>query len=516
MNVWIITTGSSDVQLKNNRWNTLCSKVRSELGTSRQFSCSESEQTGKKLWRYPSRAMGIVYGQALAKYYNDLDFPLLNSFSGYLKKEQIELNQIIVLLTDQSDVISAVNKGKPSHPYWQDTCTLKPILQHYLNIAFPDVVMDSDRYFPVLKPKSGSVGLDDWNEVLKLVQQELKKLDIPEDATVYVSHQAGTPAISSAVQFSSLARFRNNVQFLVSNEYSQTSEKIHNSNYLGAIQLQEAKALLERHDYTGVRDILGLTNTVPSSFQEKRIKYLLDAGEQWNFAEFLKFKKIVVDRKLLSLKNFPWYQSGYESVYLAWVRLEQGSTVDALFHSFRAAEGTVIKWAEKCYSSHVVKDSKYGLQIKLSICQELPDYFNALSDNLQANFQKRGKLGLYGDQLYELLKQARPDWENHPDIKIVWEVAKKERNNCFHRLEGLQESEVFDAWDTKSKDDWKNRILSCINFIAKEHLPQQEEFTSLEEASLMAKVHDELVESIARYELQTSTKAPNTTKKPGF
>ena len=147
MNIWIITTGSSDVQLKNkDRWHTLHSKVRSELGTSKQFSCSESEQSGKKLWRYPSRAMGIVYGQALAEHYEDLDFPLLNSFSDYLKEEQIELNQIIVLLTDQSDVVSAANKGKPSHPYWQDTCTLKPILQHYLNIAFPDVVMDSDRY----------------------------------------------------------------------------------------------------------------------------------------------------------------------------------------------------------------------------------------------------------------------------------------------------------------------------------------------------------------------------------
>jgi len=504
MNVWIITTGSSDVQLKNkDRWNALHSKALSQLGTSKQFSFIESEQSGKKLWRYPSRAMGIVYGQALAEHYKDLEFPLVNSFSGYLKKEQIELNRIIVLLTDQSDVVSAANKDKPSHPYWQDTCTLKPILEHYLNIAFADVVMDSDRDFIVLKPNSGSAGLDDWNEVLNLVQQEFIKLDIPEDATVYVSHQAGTPAISSAVQFSSLARFRTNVQFLVSNEYSQETRPISRSNYLGAIQLQEAKALLERHDYAGVRDILGLTNTAPSNSQEKRIKYLLDAGEQWNFAEFHKFKKIVVDRKLLSVNNFLWYQSGYESAYLALVRLEQGNTVEALFHSFRAVEGTVIKWAEKRYSSHIVKDPQYGVQVKKSICQELPGYFNALSSTMQTNFERRGKIGLYGDQLYELLKQARPDWKSHPDIKIVWEVAKKERNNCFHRLEGLQESEVFDAWDTKTKNDWKQRILSCINFIAKEHLPQQEEFTSLEDASLMAKVHDELVNAIAHYELQT-------------
>jgi hypothetical protein len=36
--------------------------------------------------------------------------------------------------------------------------------------------------------------------------------------------------------------------------------------------------------------------------------------------------------------------------------------------------------------------------------------------------------------------------------------------------------------------------LGCLNFIAKEDLPQ--EFTSLEEASLMFKVHDELENAI--------------------
>lgn len=505
MNIWIITTGSSDVQLKTNaRWNSLYSKVRSQLETKKQFSLSESDQSGQKRWLVPSRAMGVVYSKAFTEnteHYNDLDFPLLNSFSDYLKSEKIELNRIIVLLTDQSDVVNAVNKDKPSHPYWQDTCTLKPILQHYLKITFPNVVMDSDQDFSVLKPKLGSAGLDDWNEVLTLVQQEFVKLDIPEDATVYVSHQAGTPAISSAVQFSSLAKFRKNVQFLVSNEYSQKVTSIPNSTYLKAIQLQEVNALLTQHDYVGIRDILGLTKTVLSSVNDKSIKYLLDAADQWNFAEFQKFKKVLIDRKLLSIKEFPWYQSGYESAYLAWVRFEQGSTVDALFHSFRAAEGSISKWAEKRYISHIFKDPKYGPQLKFSICQELPGYLNALSNANQVKFREKHKIGLYGDPLYELLKQARPEWQADPDIRIVWEVAKDDRNNLFHRLEGLQESDLLEAWETKNKDDWKKRLLGCINFIAKPDLPQ--EFTSLEEASLMAKVHDELVNAIARYELQT-------------
>lgn len=530
MNIWIVTMGSSDVQLDSD------SKSR-EKGRPENEGCLQSwrywydetieesqcydlvkakfepKQLYKdkdELYRVAPRLLGTVYKMSSQdkqeEIWKYLNFPLLDNFVEKLKESSSDAlafgdtpSVIAVLLTDQSEIFkSNQQRRKPQSPYWQDTCTLKLILERYFQEKFPD----TQCVWIPLSPASNDKGLDDWNYVLGLVRNELhQKLDSEEikvdpNETVYVSHQAGTPAISSAVQFVSLARFRINVDFLVSNEYNQQTDTISHSTYLGAIQLQEAKALLKRHDYVGVRDILGLTERELNNSKEKRIKYLLDAGEQWNFAEFQKFKNILVKRKLLSVDKFPWYQSGYESIYLAWVRLEQGSTVDALFHSFRAAEGSIIKWVEKHYSSHIVKDPKYGLQIKLSVCQKLPNYFKALSEPNQTKFQKWGQIGLYGDPIYELLKQARPEWKDHPDIKIVWESAKKQRNNCFHQIEGLQESEVFEAWGTKTKDEWKKRILGCLNFIAKEDLPQ--EFTSLEDASLMFKVHEELKNAIAQ------------------
>ena len=506
MNVWIITTGSSDVQLKNkDRWNALHSKARSQLGTSKQFSFIESEQSGKKLWRYPSRAMGIVYGQALAEHYKDLEFPLVNSFSGYLKKEQIELNRIIVLLTDQSDVVSAANKDKPSHPYWQDTCTLKPILEHYLNIAFADVVMDSDRDFIVLKPNSGSAGLDDWNEVLNLVQQEFIKLDIPEDATVYVSHQAGTPAISSAVQFSSLARFRTNVQFLVSNEYSQETRPISRSNYLGAIQLQEAKALLERHDYAGVKLLV-------NDYLDSETKILLDAAIQCNLAKFDEFASEIQklsDKTFLEQVNKrsqQWWWTAYEAAYLAGIRHEQKNIVEALFHSFRSVEGLVCQWAEEKYKDYIFYDKKGSPQITEKIQEILPEYWKKMKEKNSGwieqqnkeNENRQGKskepksisVGLFSQNLYSLLEYVRPDCKQDPSLKKGLYSAKDERNQQFHRLLGLREEDLFKAWKADDIDAWKSILLGCLNFIAKEDLT--EEFTSLEEASLMAKVHKEL------------------------
>ncbi|MBD2359522.1 hypothetical protein H6G41_34120, partial [Tolypothrix sp. FACHB-123] len=90
-------------------------------------------------------------------------------------------------------------------------------------------------------------GLDNWEQALKLVQQELSisTLDIKPIDNIYVSHQAGTPAISSAIQFVSLAKFGNRVKFLVSNEYEPGLTKIiESSEYLRGINIQQVKALI--------------------------------------------------------------------------------------------------------------------------------------------------------------------------------------------------------------------------------------------------------------------------------
>ncbi|WP_237265915.1 hypothetical protein [Tolypothrix bouteillei] len=100
-------------------------------------------------------------------------------------------------------------------------------------------------------------GLDNWDKTLKVVQEQFENLKKelnkfpqynPND-TIYVSHQAGTPAISSAVQFASLSNFKN-VKFLSSNiffndEGEQTSDPqlVEISNYWMGIQIQKAKQL---------------------------------------------------------------------------------------------------------------------------------------------------------------------------------------------------------------------------------------------------------------------------------
>lgn len=466
MTVWIITTGSSDVQLNNtSNWNRLLGKVRSQSGM-KTITPSNEEHS----FTVPARAMGIVYGQPDAsQYFGDLVFPLLDNFVSKIQSEK--LSQIILILTDQVNVFSASEKNSMSSPFWQDTSTLQPILKKYLNDRYPEAEIIPR----VLQPESQSKGLDDWDSVFELVQRKLSELSFPDDGTVYVSHQAGTPAISSAIQFASLARFGQRVKFLVSSARDATLTRVlETSAYLKGFQLQEAKALLKRFDYAGVKVLLGETG-------DKKIDVLLDAAIFWGFAEFKKFAEKLKDTPVLDqlsqratdLDGF-WWRSAYESAYLAVIRLEQENTTEAMFHSFRAVEGLLKKYVEYLATIPGTGVTLEGRKIKFQHTDQIKKYND------------------YGKHLYDFIKDYKNINDLSLDIHEFGENIFDIRNEIFHNLVGLESKDsVFGKWNTSTEDEWKNRVLGCLNFIS------GQSFSSLGEASLMVQVHQQLESDIA-------------------
>lgn len=238
MTIWIVTTGNSDVQLNTDaNWKNLWRNVRDKFNNL-TFEPVKNEE--EERFTVPARVMGIVYGNQPD---TDLDFPLLDTFSKLLHDKNVKPDKIIFILTDQENLFSSTNRRKNS-PYWQDTYTLKPIFERYFKhkqkFPYTKVIEKT------LQPKSGEKGLDNWNQVLTMVGNILSDPDVEfkKGEDIYVSHQAGTPAISSAVQFMSLSRFGKKVKFLVSNEYSKSADIVESSTYLRGIQIQQVKALI--------------------------------------------------------------------------------------------------------------------------------------------------------------------------------------------------------------------------------------------------------------------------------
>ncbi len=250
MSIWIVTTGNSDVILKHDKtWGSLYDEVRYEdefYGTDFASPVPLDPRDKSAGYTVPAKVLGLVYEKQPDYYKQDLKFPLFDTYCEYFLKENIKPEKIIILLTDQSAIFEQDQIIYEKCPYWQDTCTLRPLLEWYLQEKF-----DSQLEFLYLTPTNADKkGIDNWNETLYLVEDKFCELDCNPLKTVYVSHQAGTPAISSAVQFVSLGKFKN-VKFLVSNEYfdenyeqRSKSEAIESSNYWRGMQIQKAKQLI--------------------------------------------------------------------------------------------------------------------------------------------------------------------------------------------------------------------------------------------------------------------------------
>ncbi|RUT03863.1 hypothetical protein DSM106972_047770 [Dulcicalothrix desertica PCC 7102] len=296
MAIWLITTGSSDVQLNsNNNWGSLYSKVneKSPIQNCDEFYAPNIDKN-TKLYPVPARVLGLVYQNHVANTeFKDLSFPLLDTFFEYFNRNGIQYpDKIIFLITDQQQIFNDVEKHSYAEsPYWQDTCELKPILEKYIQnkyqikeLVHPQLIFAS--IDPQINPVTQiSSGIDNWNDTLYLVEQslsqELAKLQYNQAEDVYVSHQAGTPAISSAVQFVSLGKF-SNVSFLVSSPYydqnydlKYDSQLIHSSNYWRGLQIQKAKQLILNGLPGAALEILDGIDNIDESVK-RRLTQLVD------------------------------------------------------------------------------------------------------------------------------------------------------------------------------------------------------------------------------------------------
>jgi len=532
MNLWIVTIGSSDVQLDSNQTNR--EKGRTEKQQSDKvwhywytddliaqhydisFEPKALFMDKDETYRIAPRILGKVYQSSPEPVQKEIwsyfTFPLLDNFVDVFRRDSDRYpapGAIAVLLTDQSALFDDLQRCKPESPYWQDTCALKPILQSYFKDRFPQIASKCIEFIQ-LQPTEQKQSLDNWNSVLDLVREQFRNLKIADQLVkigssdiVYASHQAGTPAISSAVQFCSLAKFENRVKFLVSNEHDATlTDIVESSTYLRGIKRDQAIKLLGHHDYLGVRDLL-------VEYLENDVKILLESAIQWNFAHFSEGYSLIKNNKLVKKSdrkksfiemlsqnsvfsdlvtkrtaNDKWWWAAYEAAYLSFIRLKQGNTVEAVFHSFRSVEGLLKIWAEKKYPGEL-ESTKH------------PKH--------QEDSRWNRSLRLYGEDLYTFLAMKRTvDKTNDFDIWVFGNIVIKRRNDLFHNIKGLNDQEdVFETWRSsnesqwkdKAEERWKARVLNCLNFIVREDF---HEGFKLEEASLMVKVHQELLDAIAQ------------------
>ena len=250
MSIWIVTIGNRDVILKHeDNWGDLryeaSDKIEcSDFGTAERIDPDDRDAG----YTVPARVLGLVYEDKEKYYEEDLKFPLLDTYQRHFTTHNITIDKIIVLLTDQAKIFSTDEQRiHQRSPYWKDTCTLAPLLKWYFQKPEFNCIPE----FQYFIPDGDAAGIDNWDATLSLVETTLTELNIDANQEVYVSHQAGTPAASSAVQFVSIGKFKK-VKFLVANEYfdaedfeiKSKSQIVDSSRYQRSLQIQKAKQLI--------------------------------------------------------------------------------------------------------------------------------------------------------------------------------------------------------------------------------------------------------------------------------
>lgn len=326
--IWIVTTGNSDVKLTSkDGWGDLRGQKNAQLKPC-QKSFSHLAKDDNGLFSLSARALGIIYGDAWESHEQYFRFLLLEQFVKKLKDEGKSPDRIIVLLSNQEEIFSEDSEDRrydrcEDSPYWRDTCCLEPIFKNYFDREFGQDKTE----FIVLRLQTKEQGLDNWDAALELMQKQFKNIKIEKDDSVFVSHQAGTPAVSSAVQFASLAQFGDKVSFLIGNERDANLTKFSPSSaYLRGIRIQEAKALLGEgsYNYAGVDALIG--DYIEDS---PDITTLLNAAKNWNVAKFsdfldcLKYYPLFASEVAERAREENWWWIAYEEAYLAVIREKQ-------------------------------------------------------------------------------------------------------------------------------------------------------------------------------------------------
>ncbi|WP_177176287.1 hypothetical protein [Trichormus sp. NMC-1] len=413
----------------------------------------------------PARVLGLVYANQSEECYKaDLKFPLLDTYEGYFTDKNVKIDRIIVLLTDQSQIFSSEEQRlHQKSPYWKDTSTIKPLLQWY----FQNSNFTCHPEFEYLIPDQNSPGVDNWDATLSLVEAKLTDLNIDVNQEVYVSHQAGTPAISSAVQFVTIGRFKK-VQFLVSNEYfdenydlKSKSQVIESSRYQRGIQIQKAKQLINKGLPAAAKEVLlGIVDD--EMFTE--INEVADFFNLKNsFIKGQEFEvKSAVDRILISLDLIEIFfiQENYIQGIALLSATQETFLKAAIFSQKRKIDDSIFQ------ISSVVDWNRSGLFLesenhlnKFNNMQNITAFLKSLSfpPPVSGDFdfyhwekyqrERNNSLKLNNSRQFKWLCELKPDFK--PWANLSWSCQYKRdreddlRNQLLHNLLGVKKPEVI-------------------------------------------------------------------------
>jgi hypothetical protein len=414
------------------------------------------------------------------EYYCDRLQPVI---LGKLLKDQLNnLETIYLVVTDQNE---------PTQQREKDTLYAGEIIKYWLKKLNPSLIVE------ILYIGRDNENPSNFEEMFRWWQKAWKENIKPEsNQPILLCLKGGVGQASEASRISGLSFYGNNIKFYEFTPSPHNNQKgiasdysgpFLGTNYLWDRTRQQALQLLERYDYAGLQSLI--KPYYEQNKQEWKDTYaLIKSGVSWNegqFEDFFQSASFSLSNQQKEQHQQYWWMS-YEQAYTAVVRLKQKNTTEAMLHSFRAVEGLIYKYLKHEFKEHIIESKYTYSSLKSSVLTEYPA-LRELFDN------ETNKTGI---QLNSLNQQRVIEKLININQDLgAWGSSRNLRNQFSHKLGGISESELFQAWgkDIHNQKDWEKQILNCLNMIT------ENKFSFLWQGSLFASIHHKVVTAIKNY-----------------
>lgn len=316
-------------------------------------------------------------------------------------------------------------------------------------------------------------------------------ITVSKDYVIWMGLKGGVGQTSESGRISSLSRYGDRIQFFEFDENSTKNREgipseyrgpFLGKNYLWDRAVQQARRSLERYDYVGAEETL---QDYRDRSEVEQTQQWIKAGIVWNKGQFSEFvtlaKNHLTSQQKEQCEKFWWM--AYEEMYLAKVRFEQGNTVEAFLHSFRALEGLCIEWIKFHYPNMIeIPDGGSPFLKKRPVITKFP--------SLNGLFTQGDRAKLENHVRKAFIEVADPRIKDSDNFRPFWGKAREERNTLSHDISGLTDHSFLRAWSVRNPTDWHNRMVKCLNLLS------EQRFVSLQQASLFASLHHRILRKL--------------------
>ncbi|TVQ42975.1 MAG: hypothetical protein EA365_13670 [Gloeocapsa sp. DLM2.Bin57] len=400
-----------------------------------------------------------------------------------------QLKPVIIgkLLLDKAQELSHVylvvtNQNEEVEPRKKDTIFAGKIIKYWLE------KLNNNLQVTIINLGENNENPSDFEQIFKWWQTTWREhIKVNNQEKIILCLKGGVGQTSEAARISGLSLYGEQIEFYEFQQHKTNRQGIPSpylgpflgTNYLWDRVRKESLQLLENYNYAAVEEILK-----PYFQQDTKLwsstPTLIKASIFWQQGRFESFYNLAKQ----SLPQRTKYWMAYEQAYTAIVRIEQQNTTEAMLHSFRSVEGLILEWLKENYSQYIThyQPNQYP-KLKKTISQEF--------SNLNLDFQGKNEIILQGWQQIELIKTVLPNLLNNQDFQAFINT-RDWRNTLSHNLGGIGEQDLFKAWGVNNLQEWKKRLIKCLNAIT------QENYSSLYQASLFACLHHQVKEKIAK------------------